>query len=76
MKLHSLAWAWYSSYKTILYSWAVLGSQLVEWLLLTLEIRGSNPDIAKIFIYQLHNRIDKNKEKEAGNDPSLKNQLY
>ena len=52
--------------------------QLVEHFLLTPEICGSNAHISKIlptnFIYQLYNIKDKNKEKEAGNGPSLKTQ--
>ena len=49
----------------------MVAAQLVEWSLPTPEIRGSNPDISKIFIYQLYNGKDENKEKEAGNVPSF-----
>ena len=51
---------------------AVVVAQLVEQSLLTPEIRSSNPDIGKIFIYQLNKRKGENKEKKAGNVPSLK----
>ena len=48
-------------------------AQLVERLLLTPEIRNSNPNIGKIYrpIVNLSGK-DKNKEKEAGKGPSLK----
>ena len=52
--------------------WAVVVAQLVERLLLTPEICGSNPDVGKILSTNCKNRKDKNKEKEAGNGPSLK----
>ena len=44
-------------------------AQLVEQLLLTPEIRSSNPDIGKILSQKVKN---KNKEKEDGNGPTLK----
>ena len=47
--------------------------QLAERSLMTPEIRGLNPDIAKkslsVIICQLQSRKDENKEKEAGNGP-------
>ena len=48
--------------------------QLVEWSLPTPEVRGSNPDIGKLLSTNctIKNKKDKNKEKEAGNGPSLK----
>ena len=48
-------------------------AQLVERSLPTSDIHGSNPNIDKFYlpIVQL-NRRDENKEKEAGNGPSLK----
>ena len=52
--------------------WAVVVGQLVEQLLLTPEICGSNPDVGKILSSNCKNRKDKNKEKEAGTGPSLK----
>ena len=53
------------------YTPVVVLSQLVEQTLPTPEISSSNPDIEiKKFIYQLYNRKDENKEKEAGNGPS------
>ena len=46
---------------------AVVVAQLVEWSLLTLEIRSSNPNICKISSTNCKlNRKDKNKEKVAG----------
>ena len=53
---------------------AVVAAQLVERSLLIPEIRSLNPNTIKIYlpIVQL-NRKDENKEKEAGNDPSLIN---
>ena len=50
---------------------AVVMAQLVERSLLTPEIRCLNPDIGEIYIYQLYNRNDENKEKESGNGPSF-----
>ena len=47
-------------------------AQLVERSLSTPEICGSDPKHSQIFIYQLYIRKDGNKEKEAGNGPSLK----
>ena len=47
--------------------------QLVERSLLTPEICGSNPDIGKILSTNCTIEKTKNKEKEAGNGPSLKN---
>ena len=47
-------------------------AQLVEWSLPTPEIRGFESRHRQNFIYQLYNRKDKNKEKEAGKGPSLK----
>ena len=53
----------------------VVVAQLVERLLPTPEIPISNLNIGKLFLPIVHlNRKDKNKEKEAGNDPSLKKQ--
>ena len=53
--------------------WAVLVAQLVEWSLLTPEIHSSKSQHRQSFVYQLElNRKDENKEKEAGNGPSLK----
>ena len=49
----------------------VVVAKLVELSLPTPEICGSNPDISKKKIYQLYNRKDKNKDKEAGKGPSL-----
>ena len=52
-------------------NWAVVVAQLVEWLLLTPEIRGSNPKIGKVLSTTTKlNRKDENK-KEACNSPSL-----
>ena len=49
--------------------WAVVVAKLVEWLLPTPEVCGSNPVIGEIYFehcyFQLH-RKDENKEKEAG----------
>ena len=47
-------------------------AQLVEQSLPTPEIRGSNPDIGKILSANSTIEKAKNKEKEAGNGPSLK----
>ena len=48
-------------------------TQLVEWLLPTPEIRGSNPKTGKALSTNCNlNRKDENEEKEAGNGPSLK----
>ena len=48
-------------------------AQLVERLLPPPEIRGSNPNIGKVLTTNCKlNRKDENKEKEAGNGPSLK----
>ena len=54
---------------------AVIVAQLVEWLLHTTEVRGSNPFIGKLFYgtfvcCQLYWK-DENKEKEAANGPFL-----
>ena len=46
-------------------------ARLVEQSLPTPEVRGSNPNIAK-FYQPIVIIKDKNKEKEAGNGPSLK----
>ena len=55
----------------------MVGAQLVERSLPTLEIRGSNPNIGKVlFTNCKFNRKDKNKVKEAGNGPSLKKQNW
>ena len=54
--------------------WAVVVAQLVELLLPTPEVRGSNPVVGKIYIEQcvLSTVLKKrNKEKEAGNGPFL-----
>ena len=53
----------------------VVVAQLVDLSLPTPENRGSNTDLGKKIIYQLCNRKDKNKEKDAGNGPSLKKPL-
>ena len=56
---------------------AVVVAQLVEWLLPTPEIRGSNPDICKILSTKhKYNGKDESKEKEAGNGPSLKKERF
>ena len=55
--------------------WAVVVAQVVELLLLTPVIRGSNPVIGKFYkglIYCRLYRKEKNKEKEAGNGPFKK----
>ena len=55
---------------------AVVVAQLVKRLLPTPEIRGSNPNIGKFYLPIVNlNRKDENKEKVAGNGPSLKNSL-
>ena len=51
--------------------WAVVVAQLVERSLPTPEIRGSNPNIGKLYLPIVHWK-DENKEKEAGNGPFLK----
>ena len=43
--------------------WAVVVSQLLEWLLLTPEVRGSTPVIGKIYIERLLS-IEKTKIKK------------
>ena len=59
---------------------AVDVAQLVEWSLPTSEIRKFESCHRQHVIYQFmdqqYNRKDKNKEKEAGNGPSLKNHFY
>ena len=53
---------------------AVVVAQLVERLLPTPEIRGSNPNIYKVLSTNCElNRRDDNNDKEAGKGPSLKN---
>ena len=53
--------------------WALVVAQLVEGWLTASEIHGSNPTIGKFYLPIVNlNRKDKNKEKEAGNGPSLK----
>ena len=52
--------------------WAVVVAQLVEQSLPTPVIPGSNPNTGKIIPTNCINWKDKNKEKEAGNDPSQK----
>ena len=48
-------------------------AQLVVRSLPIPEIQGSNPNIGKFYLPIVHlNRKDENKEKEAGNGPSLK----
>ena len=47
-------------------------AQLVERSLPTSDIRGSNPNIGKILPTNCALKYNKNKEKEAGNGPSLK----
>ena len=49
---------------------AAVVAQLVELSLPTPEIYGSNPDIGKIFIFQLYNTKEEIKEKKAENGPS------
>ena len=53
---------------------AVVVAQLAERLLLTSEIRGTNPNINEVFlnayICHLQFKRDENKEKEAGNGPA------
>ena len=51
---------------------AVDVAQLVEPSHPTPEIHRLNPDIDKVVSTNLYNKKDENKEKEAGNDPSLK----
>ena len=51
---------------------AVVVAQLVERLLSTPEIRGSNPDIGKILSTNCTIEKTKKKKKKAGNGPSLK----
>ena len=52
-------------------------AQLVERSLLTPEICGSNPNTSKFYLPIEHlKRKDKNKEKEAGNVPPLKNSTF
>ena len=48
-------------------------AQLVEQLLLTREIRCSNPEIYPLFVH--FTRKDKNKVKKAGNGPSFEKVL-
>ena len=59
--------------------WAVVVAQLVEWLLPTPEICSFEPchwqKFLYQFIYQLYNRKDENKEKDAKNGPPFKNFL-
>ena len=53
-------------------------AQLVEWSLLIPEVRGSNPDISKIYIeHLLSTKSKRTKEKESENGPFKKslNQL-
>ena len=51
-------------------------AQLVERSLQIPEIRGLNPVIGKALSTKfLYHRKDENKEKEAGNGPSLKKQV-
>ena len=45
---------------------AVVGAQLVERSLPTLEIRSLNPDIGKVFYLKLFNRKDEKKKKRLG----------
>ena len=70
-----------SSYAKLIYcyklkgsgcGWVVVVAQLVEQSLPTPEIRSSKTRHWQNFIYQLFNRKDKNKEKEAGNGPFKK----
>ncbi len=49
----------------------VVVAQLVEQSLPKPEIRGSNPNIGKLYL-PIVNRKDENKEKEAGNGPFKK----
>ena len=51
-------------------------AQLVERWLTTPEIHGSNLNIGKFYLPIVNlNRKDENKEKEAGNGPSLKKKI-
>ena len=54
-------------------SLVVVVAQLVERSLPTSEVSGSNPDISELLSTNctIKNGKDKNKEKEAGNGPSL-----
>ena len=60
-------------------TWAVVVAQLEEWLLPTPEICSFEPchwqKFLYQFIYQLYNRKDENKEKDAKNGPPFKNFL-
>ena len=47
-------------------------AQLVEWLLLTPEIRSLNPVINKIYLLSTVLKRQKEKKKEAGNSPFKK----
>ena len=49
-------------------------AQLVEWLLLTPEIRGSNPVIGKFYLQSVLKR--RKKKKEAGNCPFKKHFVH
>ena len=51
-------------------------AQLVEWSLPTPVIGGSNPDVGDILSTNCTIEKDENKEKEAGNGPSLKNFIF
>ena len=51
-------------------TWAVVVAQLVEQLLKTPGIRGSNPNIGKIVATNFTIGKTKIKEKEAGNGPA------
>ena len=65
-------WRWFNGWRV----WAVAVAKLVERLLPTQEILGSNPNIHKVISTNCKfNRKDENKEKEAGNGPSFKKPL-
>ena len=58
-------------------AWAVVVAQLVERSLPTPEIRGSNPNIGKLYLPIVHwNWKDENRENEAGNGPFKKKKFH
>ena len=46
--------------------WVVVVAHLVEWLLLTPEVRGSNPVIGKLYITCIEKTNGNKKEAERG----------
>ena len=55
------------------FSWAMVVPQLVEWLLPTPEVHGSNPAICKLYTYYCQPCLkDENKVKETWNGPFFK----